>query len=116
MIEYDLEDQQEKEQFEEDKQDTVSKEVYQKLKEQKRYQKYYEMKNKLAALKHKAKIIKKNGIDYYTCDHCKKQYKKINITLMYSAKGEYAYCSDCVKELYPNYKHKLTNVINPILV
>lgn len=101
---YDLDEQMEPEQFTEDLDDTPSKEVYHKLREQKRAQKLYEIQNKKTANKHKAVFHRINNQNHYVCDNCGKTVKESNGSLIYSAKGEHFYCSDCLKELYPDYR------------
>lgn len=101
---YDLDEQMEPEQFTADLDDTPSKEVYRKLREQKRAQKLYEVQNKKAANKHKAVFHRINNQNHYVCDNCGKTVKESNGSLIYSAKGEHFYCSDCLKELYPDYR------------
>ena len=101
---YDLDEQMEPEQFTEEDDLTPSKDVYRKLREQRRAQKYYEAKNKKIAAKHKAVFHRIDNQNHYVCDNCGKTTKETEGSLMYSAKGEHFYCSDCLKELYPNYR------------
>lgn len=101
---YDLEEQTEPEQFTEETEDTPSKEVYKRLREQKKAQKHYEALNKKKATKHKAVFHRVNNQNHYVCDHCGKTIQEELGKLMYNAKGEFFYCNECIKELYPNYK------------
>ena len=101
---YDLDEQMEPEQFTEEDDLTPSKDVYRKLREQRRAQKYYEAKNKKTVTKHKAVFHRIDNQNHYVCDNCGKTVKEIEGSLMYSAKGEHFYCLDCLKELYPNYR------------
>lgn len=104
-MDYDLEDQQESEQFVEDsREDKPSKEAAKFLKEQKRALKHYEQLDKKQASKHKATFHRIDNQNHYVCDNCGTTYPEEKGALMYNAKGEYAYCSNCLKELYPNYK------------
>ena len=103
----DLEDQQAPEQFVEEDSSlaTVSKEVYQMLKEQKKREKYYAKINEAKNKKHKAQFHRINNINHYVCDECKIPFEeKTGGALMYSSQGEFAYCNKCLKEKYPNYK------------
>ena len=102
MSDFDLEDQQEPEQFQEEDSGPPSKEVYKILKEQKRQEKLHNQRQKE---KHKATFHRINNINHYVCDHCNTPFEEKNGGhLMYNASGEYAYCNKCLKELYPNYK------------
>ena len=102
MSDFDLEEQQEPEQFLEEDSGPPSKEVYKILKEQKKQE---ELHNKRLKEKHKAVFHHINNINHYVCDHCKHPFQeKDGGHLIYKASGEYAYCNACLKELYPNYK------------
>lgn len=105
MTDFDIEDQQEPEQFTaEELDDKPSKEVYKQLKEQKKREKFYASKNKKEEVKHKARFTRVDNLNSYICDHCGKTYPEEKGSLIYKASGEYAYCVECLKELYPNYK------------
>ena len=100
MQDYDLEDQQEEEQFKIDEDEAPSKSISKFLREQKRYEKLNQKKDN----KHKAKFTRQDNQNCYVCDNCGTVYKEETGALMYKAAGEFAYCSNCLKELYPNYK------------
>ena len=100
MSDYDLEEQQEEEQFKIEEDETPSKSINKFLREQRQYEKL----NQKKETKHKAKFTRQDNQNCYVCDNCGKVYKEEYGSLMYSSKGEFAYCKDCLKELYPNYK------------
>lgn len=105
----DLEEQMEPEQFvPDDSADKPLKEVYKFLKQQKKYEKL----NKKQEAKHKATFHRINNANHYTCDKCGENYPEYEGSLIYNNKGEFAYCSKCLKELYPNYRkvHLATRV------
>ena len=67
-MEYDLEEQQEPEQFTEEQEDTkLSKDVYNYLKEKKKFDK---LNTKPQKEKHKATFHRINNINHYICDNC----------------------------------------------
>ena len=100
MSDYDLEEQQEEEQFIVEDNDAPSKSINKFLREQKRYEKL----NQKKEAKHKAKFTRQDHQNCYVCDNCGKTYKEEYGALIYKHSGEFAYCKDCLKELYPNYK------------
>lgn len=118
---YDLEEQQEPEQFIEEKDDaSLSKEVYNKLKQEKKYEllkakkqehkrkiqeKIQLMHNKKLESKHKPTFHRINNENHYVCDNCGEPFKeKVGGSLITNNKGEFAYCKKCMKDLYPTYK------------
>lgn len=102
-MDYDLEEQQEPEQFTEEQEETkLSKDVYQYLKEKKKFDKLH---SKPQKEKHKATFHRINNINHYICDNCKEPTPEENGSLIYKATGEFFYCKKCLKELYPNYRH-----------
>lgn len=112
---FDLEEQQEPEQFSVEQDDKPSKEVRKLIREQKKKEKA----NKKVEEKHRAKFTRVNHQNCYICDNCGKAYKEEEGTLMYNMSGEYAYCKECLKLLYPNYKicrlagtHKKTDLLS----
>lgn len=108
MLDYDLEEQQQEEQFKVEEEEAPSKNINKFLREQRQYEKLNQKKES----KHKAKFTRQNNQNCYVCDNCGKIYNEENGSLMYSSKGEFAYCKACLKELYPNYKHiKLATTI-----
>lgn len=106
VSDFDLDEQLEPEQFDTVEDDKPSKEVYKQLKEQKKIEKHYEKlnKEKVKKEKHKAKFHRINNANHYVCDKCGEVYEESQGSLMYNKDGEFAYCSKCLKELYPNYK------------
>ena len=67
--------------------------------------------------KHNVTIIIRGNENIYICDKCGKEVKEEEV--MKSSKGKdknYAYCPECSKELYPNYK-KVDRIAftNPIM-
>ena len=108
---YDLEEQQEPEQFIEEDSEELSSKAKRFLREQKLYDKLTAKEES----KHKAKFTRIDNQNGYICDHCGKPYIQEFGTLIYNCKGEFAYCKDCLKELYPNYKHvRLIGTINKL--
>lgn len=112
MVEqYDLEEQQEDEQFTVEEDEGPSNEVKQYLREQK----LYEKQKKKEESKHRAKFTRLNNQNGYICDRCGQPYIQENGSLIYSKDGEFAYCRDCLKVLYPNYRPiKLTGTVNKL--
>lgn len=100
--EFDLQEQQEEEQFTEETEDKPSKEIARYLREQKKYEK---LNKKKATPKHKATYKRENNINCYVCDNCGKTFTKETGSLIYNKDGEFGYCIDCLKEKYPNYRH-----------
>lgn len=93
----------------EEQEELISKDVYKRLKQEKQYNKYLQQEQKeKEKLQHKAKFTRKNNENCYICDNCGKIYPEQDGVLMYrkqdSRYGEFAYCDDCLKKLYPNYK------------
>lgn len=79
----------------------ISRDVRKKLSMQKKIQKY----NDKLESKHKAVFHRINNENFYTCDNCNTNFKEaIGGKLMYNKDGEFAYCNECVKKLYLNYK------------
>ena len=113
MLNYDLEDQQEEEQFKIEDDNGPSKSINKFLREQKQFEKLNQKKALLLnkETKHKARIVKQDVQTCYICDNCETTYKKGQGTLIYKASGEYAYCSDCMKILYPSYRQKLSTLV-----
>ena len=102
MSDFDLEEQMEPEQFSEEPDAPVSKDVYKILKEKRKYE---ELHNKKQKAKHKATFHRINNINHYVCDHCGTPFKeKLGGSLIYNKSGEFAYCTKCLKELYPDYR------------
>lgn len=101
---YDLEDQQEKEQFTEESTSTPSKDVLKYMKEQKRFEKHNLIKQKTAKTKEKAVFTRIENQNHYICYACGQPFKEEDISLMYGSYGERAYCHECAKKHYPNYK------------
>lgn len=112
MVEnFDLEEQQQEEQFKEDNTQEPSNKVKSYLREKRLYEKQYHKE----IIKHKARFTRINNQNGYVCDHCGKPYPQEDGTLMYKKDGEYAYCKDCLKILYPNYRHiKMAGTINKL--
>lgn len=110
MVEqYDLEEQQESEQFSPEESQEPSGKVKMYLREKKLYEKQYHKEMS----KHKATFRRVQNQNGYVCDHCGKEFPQEEGTLMYNRNGEFAYCKECLKELYPNYKHiKLAGTMN----
>lgn len=106
---FDLEEQQEQEQFSlEDNQEPSGK-VKMYLREKKLYEKQYHKETS----KHRATFKRIKNQNGYVCDNCGKEFMQEEGTLMYKKDGEFAYCKDCLKELYPNYRHiKLAGTVN----
>lgn len=107
MTDFDLEDQQEPEQFiaEDTSEQRKSKEVTKLLRERKQYESYQQKHNKTQQQKHKATFHRINNINHYVCDKCGKPFpERQGGSLIYNRNGEFAYCYSCLKELYPNYK------------
>lgn len=111
MIDYDLEEQQEPEQFTEEQTTKLSKEVYKRLKEQKKVQKQLdELKKKEAKHIPSSKVV--DNKVFYICDNCSKEIASTETKRVFGRTGEYAYCLNCFKELYPEYKvRKLSSVV-----
>lgn len=112
MVEqYDLEEQQEDEQFTIDEEDGPSSEVKQRLRELK----LYEKQKKKEESKHRATFTRIDNQNGYICDRCGQPYIQEHGSLIYSNKGEFAYCKECLKVLYPNYRHiKLAGTVNKL--
>lgn len=107
MTDFDLEDQQEPEQFiaEDTSEQRKSKEVSKLLRERKQYESYQQKHNKAQQQKHKATFHRINNTNHYVCDNCGKPFpESTGGSLIYRHSGEFAYCLDCLKELYPNYR------------
>ena len=107
MSDYDLEEQQEPEQFtaEDTSEQKKSKEVYKLLRERKRYEAQQQKHNKAQQQKHKAVFHRINNINHYVCDNCGEPFpEKQGGSLIYNKNGEFFYCRQCLKELYPNYR------------
>lgn len=101
---YDLEEQTEPEQFTVEQEDTkLSTDVYKKLKEEKKYQKYITSLKKKEKPKHKACFHRVNNVNHYYCDGCNELTHEEQSKLIYNKDGEFAYCYKCLKERYPNY-------------
>lgn len=50
------------------------------------------------------------------CDHCNERFESHTMTIINNAKGQFAYCEKCTKELYPNYKKIYVQNYNENLV
>ena len=114
MTSYDLQEQQEAEQFESEdtSAEPLSKEVYQYLRDKKKYEAYNAKLNKKKETKHKATFTRVDNQNSYICDNCGKAYREDEGKLIYKREGEFAYCKECYKKLYPNMKFiKLTSTI-----
>lgn len=108
---YDLEEQQEPEQFVEEEQGELSAKAKRFIKEQKLYEKLKAKED----TKHKAKFVRVDNQNGYLCNNCGKPYLQENGSLIYNKNGEFAYCKECLKQLYPNYKPiKLIGTINKL--
>lgn len=108
---YDLEEQQEEEQFTLEEDEGPSSEVRRYLKEQK----LYEKQKQKDIVKHKAKFTRLNNQNGYICDNCGKPHIQEDGSLIYNKNGEFSYCKDCLKILYPTYKHiKLVGTLNKL--
>lgn len=104
MEEYDLEEQTQKEQFAEEDLGLPSKEARKQLKELEQYEKQIEKQNKLLKSKKVARLIRQNNMNYYECDNCGELFQEDVGSLIHKKEGEFAYCSNCLKILYPKYK------------
>ena len=58
-------------------------------------------------------VLSKNTV-YYVCDECGTRFETDKGTkISKGQKGDYAYCDECMKKLYPNYrKISFTNPMN----
>jgi rubrerythrin len=105
---YDLDDDIEKE-----NQDSIQNEldskVYKKLKENKRFISSLSSK-KDAKEKVKLKVIK-NQI-HYVCCKCDSYVHQSKGTIITTHEGDFAYCPDCLKKYYPNYKKVFIQGLN----
>lgn len=95
----DLEEQQEPEQFVVEDNTEMSREVKQHLREQKAYEKL----KKKEEQKHKARFSRKDNMNGYLCDRCGNHFAEEDGSLIYKKEGEFAYCKECLKVLYPNH-------------
>ena len=95
----------EPEQFIEEQDEKPSKEVYKQLREQRKREQLQEKHNKEQAKKHRATFHRVNNVNCYKCDNCGKVFEHDKEgSLIYKNTGEYAYCGECLKKLYPNYR------------
>ena len=108
---YDLEEQQEPEQFVEENSEELSSKARQFIREQK----LYERLKKKEDDKHKARFARQDNQNGYICDNCGKFHIQEEGSLIYKREGEFAYCKECLKQLYPNYTPiKLVGSINKL--
>lgn len=66
---------------------------------------------------HSIKMIIRGNENIYICDRCGKEVKDSDVMKINKGKNkDYAYCPECAKELYPNYK-KVAKIafMNPIM-
>ena len=111
----DLFDEQEPEEFElEQESEKLDKSIYKHLKEQKAFDKLYNEKRlQLEKKRHRAKFTRVDNENHDICDNCGSTFKEgEDGSIVYGKDktsnskdyGEYAYCNDCMKQLYPEYK------------
>ena len=66
---------------------------------------------------HQVTIIIRGNENIYICDRCGKEVKENDVMKSSSGKDRnYAYCPECTKILYPNYKKIPTmGLMNPVM-
>lgn len=65
---------------------------------------------------HSPKAFIRGNQSYFICDHCGKEVKAEEATKITRGKNkDYAYCPECTKELYPNYKKVAFYNPNPVM-
>lgn len=66
--------------------------------------------------KHEIRLIVRSHENIYLCDHCNREVKEVDINKISKGKDRnYAYCPECMKELYPNYKKVSFYNPNPVM-
>ena len=120
----DILDEQEPDDFEVEDDQRLSKEVYKQLKEQKQfYKKINEKQINKEKKQHRATFTRKDNKNQYVCDYCGKTTEEEDGSIIYckgynksgprdKEYGEYFYCNDCLKIIYPGHTNvKLASMV-----